>query len=79
MWCRFILSDSSDWFGYGSYKIEDSILTEILAYGSKTMAVHIANDSAFVFNITLTKDTFSQVRIDDEGHPVFAENYVRLE
>ncbi|WP_299555260.1 hypothetical protein [Seonamhaeicola sp.] len=79
MWCRFIPSDSSDWFGYGSYRVEDSILTEILDYGSKTMSVHIANDSAFVFNLTLTKDTFSQVRIDDDGHPVFAENYVRLE
>lgn len=79
MWCRFIPSDSSDWFGYGSYNVKDSILTEILDYGSKTMTVHIANDSAFVFNLTLTEDTFSQVRIDDEGHPVFAENYVRLE
>ncbi|TYA84313.1 hypothetical protein [Seonamhaeicola marinus] len=79
MWCRFIPSDSSDWFGYGNYNVKDNILTEILDYGSKTMSVHIANDSAFVFNLTLTDNTFSQVRIDDEGHPVFAENYVRLE
>ena len=79
MWCRFIPSDSSDWFGYGTYSVKDNTLTEVLDYGSKTMSIHIANDSAFVFDLDLSKDYFSQVRIDDEGHPVFAENYHRIE
>ncbi len=79
MWCRFIPSDSTDWFGFGSYKIENNVLTEILDYGSKTMSPHIASDSAFVFDITLTENSFSQVRIDGEGHPMFAENYIRID
>lgn len=79
MWCRFIPSDSSDWFGYGSYSIKGNTLTEVLDYGSKTMSVHIANDSAFVFNLDLSKDYLSLVKIDEEGHPVFAENYHRIE
>ncbi|WP_406684611.1 hypothetical protein N1F78_02495 [Seonamhaeicola sp. MEBiC1930] len=79
MWCRFIPEDSTDWFGYGSYNVKNNTLTEILEYGCKSMRVHIANDSVFVFNLTLTKDTYSQVRVDDDGHPVFAENYVRVE
>lgn len=79
MWCRFIPSDSTDWFGYGTYTIKDNILTEVLDYGSKTMSAHIANDSAFVFTLDLSKDYLSQVKIDDEGQPVFAENYHRIE
>lgn len=79
MWCRFIQSDSSDWFGYGNYSVKDDKLTEVLDYGSKTMSIHIANDNAFVFDLDLKKDTFSQVRVDDDGSPIFAENYLRIE
>ncbi|WP_282135181.1 hypothetical protein [Seonamhaeicola maritimus] len=79
MWCRNISADSSEWFGYGSYKITDTLLTETLEYGSVKMSQFIAKNPEFVFKYNLEKDKFSQIQIDEEGHPVFAENYVRLE
>lgn len=79
MWCRNHDTDSSEWFGYGHYKITDTLLTEILEYGSIKMGQHIEANPEFVFKYTLDKDRYSQIQIDEEGHPLFAENYTRLE
>lgn len=79
MWCRNIAADSSQWFGYGSYTLSDSLLTEVLEYGSIEMSKFISQNPEFVFHYDLGEDKFSQIMIDPEGHPLFAENYTRLE
>ncbi len=79
MWCRNISADSTEWFGYGKYKITDSLLTEILDYGSVEMSKYIQQNPEFVFHYDLGENTYSQIQIDAEGHPLFAENYIRLE
>lgn len=79
MWCRNISADSSEWFGFGSYKLTDSLLTETLKYGSVEMSKFIAVNPEFVFHYNLEKEKFSQIQIDSLGHPLFAENYIRLE
>ena len=78
MWTRFT-TDSLDWFGYGNYTVNDSTLIEVLDYGSKSMNEIIKEQNEFVFDIILEKDKFSQITIDEEGYPVFAENYIRIE
>ncbi|WP_298533235.1 hypothetical protein [uncultured Algibacter sp.] len=79
MWCRNVASDSTEWFGYGTYNIHDDLLSETLEYGSKTMTAFISQNPEFVFKFTISKDKYSQIQIDEEGHPIFAENYIRLE
>lgn len=79
MWCRNIASDSTEWFGYGKYKLTDSLLTETLQYGSVEMSKYIQQNPDFVFHYELDEDSYSQIQIDAEGHPLFAENYTRLE
>lgn len=79
MWCRNIATDSTEWFGYGKYKLTDSLLTETLEYGSVEMSKYIKQNPEFVFHYNLDEGTYSQIQIDAEGHPLFAENYIRLE
>ncbi|PQV47424.1 hypothetical protein CLV33_107212 [Jejuia pallidilutea] len=79
MWCRNIEADSIEWFGYGRYTLTDSLLTEVLDYGSVEMSKYIKQNPEFVFHYNLEEDKYSQIQIDAEGHPLFAENYIRLE
>jgi len=79
MWSRYRDADSLDWFGYGTYIAEDGTLSETLDYGSKSMNKVIADQNEFVFDLILDKDKFSQVELDEEGKPFYAENYVRIE
>ena len=79
MWCRNVAADSTEWFGYGSYTANDTLLTEVLDYGSKAMNKFIEQNPTFEFKLILEKDKFSQIRIDDDGNPLFAENYTRIE
>ncbi|SEQ74948.1 hypothetical protein SAMN05421824_2205 [Hyunsoonleella jejuensis] len=79
MWCRNISTDSTEWFGYGNYTLTDSLLTETLEYGSLEMSKYISKNPAFVFHYDLEDNKYSQIMIDSEGHPLFAENYVRIE
>ncbi|MBJ6369840.1 hypothetical protein [Snuella sedimenti] len=79
MWTRLRVSDSLDWFGYGDYTVKDGLLTEVLDYGSKAMNNVIKEQKEFVFNIVLEKNKFSQIQVDDEGTPLYAENYIRIE
>jgi len=79
MWSRFVESDSTDWFGYGNYSNTDSTLTEALDYGSKSMNPIIREREEFDFNLVLEKDRFSQIEIDENGNPLLAENYIRIE
>ncbi|MEC3908641.1 hypothetical protein VOI54_16555 [Tamlana sp. 2201CG12-4] len=79
MWCRNNSADLTEWFGYGNYVLSDSLLTETLEYGSKSMNVADDGTSIYEFKYNLEKDKFSQIRFDTEGHPIFAENYIRVE
>ncbi|MFV9550221.1 hypothetical protein [Algibacter sp. PT7-4] len=79
MWSRTRISDSIDWFGYGNYTVENGILTEVLDFGSKSMNEVIKEKTAFIFNVTIEENKFSQTEIDSLGHPIFSENYIRLE
>lgn len=79
MWCRNISADSTEWFGFGSYTTNDTLLTEVLDYGSKAMNEFIEKNPKFVFKYQLEKDKFSQIQVDEDGNPLFAENYIRIE
>lgn len=79
MWSRYKETDSVDWFGYGDYFIKKDSLTEILDFGSKSMNKAIKEEKRFVFELKLNDNKFSQVQIDEEGNPIYAENYERIE
>jgi len=81
MWSRTRPADSSEWFGYGSYEINEKgdKLTEILDYGSVMMNKIIEEEKEFTFELVLKKDAFIQIELDDEGNRVISENYIRIE
>ena len=79
MWSRFAESDSTDWFGYGNYTITETSLTEALDYGSKSMNPVINERETFNFDLILKENTFTQIEKDQDGNPLIAENYIRIE
>ena len=79
MWSRFSASDSIDWFGYGTYTNTNSSLSEALDYGSKAMNPVINERESFDFNLVIEKNKFTQIEIDEDGSPIIAENYIRIE
>lgn len=79
MWSRLNKLDSTDWFGYGDYKITDSTLTEVIVYGSNTMNQAIKTNNTFNFELILNEDTFNQIELDENGDRILSENYIRLE
>lgn len=79
MWSKNVPTDSTEWFGYGSYKIENGQLMETLDYGSKMMKIRIQENKEFVFELNLSKDSFSQIELDEDGNRIFSENYQRIE
>lgn len=79
MWSRKVPTDSTEWFGYGSYKFDDSTLTEVLDYGSTMMNQVIEERMEFSFELLLEKDNFTQIELDDEGNRIYSENFIRIE
>ncbi len=79
MWSRSVPNDSLEWFGYGSYEFSDSTLFEALDYGSKTMNLIVNSRTEFEFQLFLEKDRFTQIEINEDGSPIYAENFVRIE
>ncbi len=80
MWSRVNINDTIDWFGYGTYTTTDTSLIETLEYGSKSMNRVINEEqNVFDFKLILADETFSQITLDDDGDPFFAENYRRIE
>jgi len=79
MWSRTRISDSIDWFAYGDYNVKNGVLTEVLEYGSKSMNEVIKDRTEFSFNVNINENEFSQIELDSLGHPILAENYIRLE
>lgn len=81
MWSRMRPADSSEWFGYGSYEINDAqdSLTEVLDYGSTMMSRIIEEQKEFTFELLLKENSFIQIELDDDGNRVISENYIRIE
>lgn len=79
MWSKNIPSDSTEWFGYGSYTADDNELTETLEYGSEIMQQIIDDKQEFKYELHLNKNTFSQIEVDDAGNRLYSENYKRIE
>ena len=79
MWSKHVPTDSTEWFGYGSYNLNDNTLTEVLDYGSEMMSKIIQEKKEFIYEIDLTENTFSQIEIDEDGNRIYSENYKRIE
>jgi len=81
MWSRKMRSDSTEWFGFGTYKLNATkdTLSEILDYGSSVMSKLIEEQGEFVFELQLKEDTYIQIEFDQDGNRVVSENYSRIE
>ncbi len=79
MWSKQVPTDSTEWFGYGNYKVEDDRLTEVLDYGSKMMTQIIQERKEFVYELDLQNESFSQIEIDEQGNRIYSENYKKIE
>ena len=79
MWSKDVPTDSTEWYGYGSYKVADSTLSEVLEYGSTSMKKIIEDQKEFIFELHLNENKFSQVMIDEEGNRIYSENFKRIE
>lgn len=79
MWSKEVPADSTEWYGYGTYSISDSRLTEVLEYGSASMKKIIENKKEFVFELILKERTYIQIEIDEEGNRIYSENYRKIE
>ncbi len=79
MWTRFNPEDSNEWFGYGSYEVKDGILEEHLEYASDAMMRIVDTVQVFHFELEMTKNTYSQFSLDENGNRDSSENYVRVE
>jgi hypothetical protein len=79
MWSKLVPADSTEYFAYGTYTVNDSILKETLDYGSKTMNAAIDQRQDYIYHIVLDKHKFSQIEIDDDGNRIYSENYRRVD
>ncbi|MEZ4803405.1 MAG: hypothetical protein R2797_11590 [Gelidibacter sp.] len=79
MWSKQVPSDSTEWFGYGNYRVEDENLIEVLDYGSKMMSKIIQERKEFIYELLLEQNRFSQIEIDENGNRIYSENYKRIE
>jgi hypothetical protein len=79
MWCKHRPADSSEWFGFGTYIYNDSMLTETLDFGSTEMDLVIAENKEFTFELHLQGDKFRQIELDEDGYRIYSENYIRVE
>lgn len=79
MWSKLVPLDSTEWYGYGNYKITDTSLVEILEYGSTSMEKIIKDKKEFNYELHLEKDKFSQIEVDPDGNRIYSENYERID
>ena len=79
MWTRHLTLDSTDWFGYGTYKLNGNNLSENLDYGSKSMQKAILTNTQFNFELELSEDYLNAIQIDEDGNRFFSEKYKRIE
>ncbi len=66
MWSKDVPADSTEWFGYGHYKITDSSLTETLDYGSNIMRDIISEGKIFNYELKIAHNRYSQIELDEQ-------------
>lgn len=79
MWTRYVPNDSVEWFGYGSYEVEEDRLMEKLEYMSASMRANAQPDMVWTMELQLKNNRFSQIFIDEEGNRINSENYKRID
>ena len=79
MWTRYVPKDSVEWFGYGTYSVQQDKLVETLEYGSESMMEVLDTLRIFTFELQLSQNEYSQISTDAEGNRIFSENYIRIE
>jgi hypothetical protein len=78
MWTRYVPNDSVEWFGYGSYEVNEDRLMETLEYMSASMRKIAQPDMVWTMELQLENNKFSQIFIDEEGNRINSENYKRI-
>jgi hypothetical protein len=78
MWSRTDPNDTIGRFGYGSYRITQDELIEVIEYGDHYMMEALDTIRQFTFELVLGDDTYSQINYDEEGNRTFSENYKRV-
>lgn len=79
MWTRYVPDDPNGRFGYGSYRVTDNSLIEVIEYGDDDMMKALDTMRNFTFELILKEDTFSQITVDSDGNRTFSENYKRID
>ncbi len=79
MWSRTDPNDTVGRFGFGAYRITEDELIETIEYGDYSMMQALRTLRNFTFQLELTDSTYSQITLDDEGNPVFSENYKKVD
>ncbi|MGI9553238.1 MAG: hypothetical protein ACR2MT_18670 [Aurantibacter sp.] len=79
MWTRYVPNDSVEWFGYGSYEVDENTLTEKLEYMSASMRKIANEDMVWTMELQLQANRYSQIFTDEEGNRINSENYKRID
>jgi len=79
MWTRYVPDEPNGRFGYGSYRVTDNSLIEVIEYGDDDMMKALDTMRNFSFELILKEDTFSQITVDADGNRTFSENYKRID
>lgn len=79
MWSRTDPRDTVGRFGYGTYVITETELTETIEYGDYQMLQALDTIRDFSFELRLTDKYFSQITVDEEGYRTTSENYKRID
>ena len=79
MWTRYVPDDPHGRFGYGSYRVTDNSLVEVIEYGDDDMMKALDTMRNFTFELILNEDSFSQITVDADGNRTFSENYKRID
>ena len=78
MWSRTTV-DSVGRFGYGTYRITQDELIEVIEYGDIEMMRALDTLTQFTFELKLTDQSYSQISLDENGNRTFSENYKRID
>lgn len=79
MWTRYVPDNPNGRFGYGSYKITENSLSEVIEYGDDAMMKALDTMRNFTFELDLKDNFFSQITLDNEGNRTSSENYKRID
>ena len=78
MWTRNDPADSNEWFGYGTYTVNDGVLEERLEYASGPMMKIVDTTQVFRFELVFGKQSYQQISLDEQGQRSQGETYRRI-